>query len=257
MKLAIAVLLMLAAPACAYSTLEGRVTVEEGGKARFEGLIVRDGVNVSLEVLNVARRTPIKEQQHVMVELDELVLEPTDGGYIFSLHLPTVFERFDLVVDLPEDAGIREVSSSLPYRREGTDFIFNETMVETPRIDILFSYGTGAAETKDSKMDYTPIFLGLSLLILAAAVILRGRGRRMPVKVKQDILATLNPREKAVVELLASEGGRTTQTRLRQKLGIPKSSLSNLVQDLEQRNLIKRYEHGSTKDIELQDRVKE
>ncbi len=75
-----------------------------------------------------------------------------------------------------------------------------------------------------------------------------------PIEVTKEmaaILETLTQRERAVIQALLKRNGRMTQADLRYETGIPKSSLSGILNSLERRKLIKKREWGRTNVIEL------
>jgi|GEM_PF-6228019 len=268
--------MLLATSAYAENIIQGKMIIKEG-RAVYIGKLNRDDMNVSMAAMNVARVTPPKESQHVELDLGGFVLEPAGGGaHIFSLSFPTTFDVFDLVLSFPSGTKFKEVSSTVPYERDGPLFSFNQTDVGAPQIDIVFSveeqasgdanapHGDAKAPDADASVPATeydgPGILHILLTIgLAVVALVLFNWRRIPgpVKIKPDILATLNDRERSVMDLLAAEGGILSQARLRKRLDMPKSTLSNLVRDLEARKLVVRFENGSTYDVELEGRVKE
>jgi len=75
-----------------------------------------------------------------------------------------------------------------------------------------------------------------------------------PIEITKEMAAvieTLTSRERAVVETLLKKSGRMTQADLRYETGIPKSSLSGILNSLERRKLIKKREWGRTNVIEI------
>lgn len=75
-----------------------------------------------------------------------------------------------------------------------------------------------------------------------------------PIEITSEMAAvieTLTSREKAVIEALLKKSGRMTQADLRYETGIPKSSLSGILNSLERRKLIKKREWGRTNVIEI------
>ncbi|MDH7597173.1 MAG: helix-turn-helix domain-containing protein [Methanothrix sp.] len=75
-----------------------------------------------------------------------------------------------------------------------------------------------------------------------------------PIEITREMAAvieTLTSREKAVIETLLKRSGRMTQADLRYETGIPKSSLSGILNSLERRKLIKKREWGRTNVIEI------
>ncbi|ABK14375.1 transcriptional regulator, TrmB [Methanothrix thermoacetophila PT] len=75
-----------------------------------------------------------------------------------------------------------------------------------------------------------------------------------PIEITREMAAvieTLTNRERTVIETLLRKSGRMTQADLRYETGIPKSSLSGILNSLERRKLIKKREWGRTNVIEI------
>ena len=67
----------------------------------------------------------------------------------------------------------------------------------------------------------------------------------------QKVIDTLSDKEKAIIGLLLRKGGSATQADIRYDIGIPKSSLTGIINALKRKNIIKKYEYGRTNVIEL------
>ncbi len=67
----------------------------------------------------------------------------------------------------------------------------------------------------------------------------------------QKVLDTLSDNEKAIVGILLRNGGSVTQATIRYETGIPKSSLTGIINTLKRKNIIKKREYGRTNLIEL------
>ena len=65
------------------------------------------------------------------------------------------------------------------------------------------------------------------------------------------IMETLTERERGIVNALLKHNGEMTQADLRYETGIPKSSLTGILRNLERRNIINKKEWGRTNVIEL------
>jgi len=66
------------------------------------------------------------------------------------------------------------------------------------------------------------------------------------------LLKSLKNNERKIVECL-HEYGEMTQAELAEKTGIPKSTLSRILQSLEDREIIERYSNGMSKIVRLKD----
>jgi uncharacterized membrane protein len=69
----------------------------------------------------------------------------------------------------------------------------------------------------------------------------------------KDILETLNTSERNVVTFLIESGQETTQAKIYYSTGIPKTSLSRILQSLENKNVIITEKIGRRKKVELTD----
>ncbi len=67
----------------------------------------------------------------------------------------------------------------------------------------------------------------------------------------QKVIDTLSDKEKAIVGLLIKNGGSAIQADIRYETGIPKSSLTGIINALRRKNIIKKREYGRTNLIEL------
>ncbi|MEA1943809.1 MAG: helix-turn-helix domain-containing protein [Euryarchaeota archaeon] len=71
----------------------------------------------------------------------------------------------------------------------------------------------------------------------------------------ENILNILKGNEQRVIKEL-NDSGEMNQAELAARIGIPKSTLSRTLQDLERRKLIIRYENGMSKMVKLADSLK-
>ncbi|KCZ72706.1 hypothetical protein ANME2D_01137 [Candidatus Methanoperedens nitroreducens] len=69
----------------------------------------------------------------------------------------------------------------------------------------------------------------------------------------RKVIDTLSDKERAIIGLLLRRGGSATQADIRYETGIPKSSLTGIINALKRRNIIKKHEYGRTNLIELSD----
>jgi len=75
-------------------------------------------------------------------------------------------------------------------------------------------------------------------------------GRTAPEDDRAGLLKILKGNEKRVIEALM-EYGEMNQADLSARTGIPKSTLSRILQDLEDRSLVFRYDYGMSKMVKL------
>jgi len=72
-------------------------------------------------------------------------------------------------------------------------------------------------------------------------------------KRSQDILKTLNPKERDVVSYLLANKGHATQASIRHNTGIPRTSLARVLQSLEAKKIIKISKFGKAVKVQLTD----
>lgn len=72
-----------------------------------------------------------------------------------------------------------------------------------------------------------------------------------PPEYQQAMLKLLKGNERKIIETLIDHG-EMNQTELSERTGIPKSTLSRTLQDLEARDLVRRYENGMSKMVKLE-----
>lgn len=74
-------------------------------------------------------------------------------------------------------------------------------------------------------------------------------------KIKDSVIKMLDENEKKILEMLESSEDEITQAYVYKTIGIPKSSLSDIMQRLEKRNIIERRKDGRISWIKLKDWV--
>ncbi|VVB95053.1 Uncharacterised protein [uncultured archaeon] len=67
----------------------------------------------------------------------------------------------------------------------------------------------------------------------------------------QKVIDTLSEKEKTIIGIIIKNGGSSTQADIRYETGIPKSSLTGIINALKRKNIIKKVEKGRTNIIEL------
>lgn len=67
----------------------------------------------------------------------------------------------------------------------------------------------------------------------------------------QKVIDTLSEKEKAIIGVIMKNGGSSKQADIRYETGIPKSSLTGIINALKRKNIIKKVEKGRTNIIEL------
>jgi len=76
-----------------------------------------------------------------------------------------------------------------------------------------------------------------------------------PREVKSSIIKLLSENEKNIIEILEKSSGEVTQAYLYKSTKIPRSTLSKIMQTLEERNIIERRSEGKTRWVRLKEWV--
>jgi uncharacterized membrane protein len=76
-----------------------------------------------------------------------------------------------------------------------------------------------------------------------------------PKEVKSSIIKLLSENERNIIEILEKSGGEVTQAYLYKSTKIPRSTLSKMMQTLEERNIIERRSEGKTRWVRLKEWV--
>jgi len=182
---------------------------------------------------------------------DKAFLEKRGSDWYFALHLDEWMDVYDLQIEFPAGTEFKEISTDMDYDRFDSSLHFKGTLVEAPRIDVVYSINPKApAKNDDNGYSFYAV---ATLLVLVFAIALFKKVKKK--QLNREVIKTLNEKQKLLITTLFENNGKLTQTRLRQRTGLPKSTLSNIIRDLENRQLVKRFEHGSTWDIELNKRL--
>ncbi len=170
-----------------------------------------------------------------------------------------------IVIDFPLDSNVfalrpndvlrhpPDLSSPLELYPQKTDFYFE------------VDYQTGQGSPAE---DYGYVFLAAVFIILVLAGVylklIKGRGVQekgaedaegVKKEIKPSIVNILGEREKEIIRILEESDGEISQAYIYKTTGIPKATLSNLIQGLEGRNIIESRRDGRIKWIELKEWV--
>jgi len=67
----------------------------------------------------------------------------------------------------------------------------------------------------------------------------------------EDIISTLNPKEKQIVSFLMDNGNKSNQANIRHNTGIPRTSLSRCLKSLEAKKIVTIEEIGKMRKVSL------
>ncbi len=197
----------------------------------------------------------------------DFFLEGYYSDYSVTLYLPSGSEitKFDIQPELNYQVQVKE--DSLAVSIQGY-------RVASPRIKVDYKLPADVPGRPDVLI--SPVLLLLIIISIAGAAfafyryrirkeVIPDRKELKDIEAKaspgtkeicitaemQKVIDTLSEKEKAIVGLLVKKGGLATQADIRYETGIPKSSLTGIINALKRRNIIKKHESGRTNVIEL------
>ncbi len=157
------------------------------------------------------------------------------------------------ILPLPRDILFSPIENGLILYPDSTIFSF-EIDYETQQEGIKTFIG----------FENVIVLLSLGLFVVVAYFWISGReskesteeetdmkGEEKESKIVDSIKNTLDENERKIVEILEGSDDEITQAYIYKSTGIPKSSLSEIMNRLEKRNIIKRRKDGRTKWIKL------
>ena len=178
------------------------------------------------------------------------------SDYSITFYLPAGSEitRFDIQPELNYQFQVKE--DSLAVSIQGYKVV-------SPWIKV--NYRLPAEAQTRSKGILDPFSISLIILLIAGATFVYYRHRKQKTKEiyepeskgipisgeMQKVIDTLSDKEKVIIGILLKKGGSATQADIRYETGIPKSSLTGIINALKRRNIIKKHEYGRTNVIEL------
>lgn len=201
-------------------------------------------------------------------------------GYEWSI-LPTSYQ---IVAKLPKESSLKSTSedpSETYTENESLWMRYSGVMTDSFQTHVVFAMpspeeepsteGEQPSEEKQGGEGSTlPLYVVLSVIAVITLLIIwtiRRRVIRPPKEVErgpeavprpsaENILGMLHKNERKVVEALIQEDN-LTQTELCGKTGTPKATMSRILQGLEQKEVVRRVEHGMSKRVILAEWIKE
>ncbi len=258
--------------------------VDNSGKVLLTGYVTPESLNY-MYFLNDTQYTFDNNTSQLYAVTDELTSKSGDI-WMLNFSLEGYYSDYAITFDLPQGAQITgfEIPPELHYeflvKQESLTVSIQGYRVISPRIKI--DYRLSANESGQSigqtDLTLTAVLLGI-LAVMAVLIFYRRRKKGATKEVSesrekdliseplheikpiieeiritgemQKVIDTLSDKEKAIMTLLIKRGGSATQADIRFDIGIPKSSLSGIINTLKRKNLIKKHECGRTNVIEL------
>ncbi len=100
----------------------------------------------------------------------------------------------------------------------------------------------------ERKVSVVPFLIVGVIAIGASFFFFKKRKKGLPKK-SEEIIETLDEREKHIVDFLISAGGNSTQAKIYHETGIPKTSLHRYLKKLERKNIIKIKDGGNVNKV--------
>ena len=169
-------------------------------------------------------------------------------------------------VFLPEDT---KIIGAVQSNTEAITSIENEKIalefgVYNQEIDISFDYEFEDSSNEAKDFSWLLWMIVTAIILLTFWVILRKIKQKKAKKTKKKkkvisafekrlkvVKKTLNERENKIIEFLVGEKGKSTQGKLQKLSGIPKSSFSRHIAELERKDIIIKHGKGKLNLIEL------
>jgi DNA-binding transcriptional ArsR family regulator len=258
--------------------------VDYSGKVLITGYASSESLSY-LTFLNLTQYTYDNDTNQLYAVTDMLT-EKSSGIWHFNFSSRGYYSDYLITFFLPPGSDIIrfELSPGLNYQLQ----VMNDSLVmavrgyriASPEIEIDYKQPIDVTEKieseSNSSLNLTILF---AIVLIGAAVILfivKMKKPHFPQKKElpgtkpeiepvaepkkkeititsemKKVIDTLSDNEKAIINLLLGKGGSLTQAEIRYETGMPKSSLSGIINALRRKNLVKKREYGKTNVIEL------
>ncbi|MFH1055597.1 MAG: MarR family transcriptional regulator [Candidatus Altiarchaeota archaeon] len=209
--------------------------------------------DVSVDVNSAGVATITGRENHLALasRTTDSLTQKRGSYWLFNLTLPKddVFAEYVYEVNLPEGASVNYVKALGQFRiaTDGGRISVRGTGEGEP-MSVIIQYQIAAAQ-KDDYMTYM-IAAAIVLLIAAALAYLKLRGKNEEVSYDPKLLTE---RQKEIMEII-KETGPVNQSLIREKLSLPKSSVSRNVDSLERMGLIKKTRTGMSTMLTLKEK---
>ncbi len=239
--------------------------IDDSGKVLITGYASEDSLSY-MPFLDASEYTYDNNTNQLYAVTDQLTSKNAQSWH-FNFSFEGYYSDYSITLYFPPGAEFTgfEVSPGLNYRLH----IMNDSLavsaqgyrIASPGIGVEYKQGTIEPE----KQPDLAIFLIPGVIILISIPLIhfmiKKRGpvkEEEPVKKElnvtagmQKVIDTLSDNEKAIIRFMIKSGGAATQADIRYGTGIPKSSLSGIINALGRKKIIKKREYGRTNVIEL------
>ncbi len=230
----------------------------------FEELLPEDAVGVEIKadstrITSDSNPVQIPGSLHVTISYvtKEPIQEDNSMFFIEDNALPFVADSIDLSITLPENVRLTEPLSSptasiIPKpstsQTDGQFLIFTWQREDISELPVFISY---KRVEEQSTLGFLII---LGIIFAVAAVVISFILRDSDKSKKPDFISShLKEDEIVVLNALKMKEGQTTQATLRVVTGYSKASLSRILKELEERNIVHREQQGNKNIVTLRE----
>lgn len=254
--------------------------VDNSGKVLLTGYASPESLSY-MPFLNGAQYTFDNNTNQFYAVTDMLTSKSADT-WSFNFSLDGYYSDYSVTFDFPHGSEITkfEIQPELNYqfqvKEESLTLSIHGYKVVSPWVKVDYRLPTNVpGQSKGLTISVLSVMLISALIAITAFMFYKCRvykGTVAPVRMEshdqekttitetkeiqitgemQKVIDTLSDKEKAIVCLLLRNGGSATQADIRYETGIPRSSLTGIINALKRRNIIKKHEYGKTNIIEL------
>lgn len=251
---------------------EGQVAlngyIDGSGKVFLTGYATEDSL-FYMPFLDDAKYTYDNDTNQLYAVTDGFTSKSSENWH-FNFSMDGYYSDFSITLFFLQDSEFTgfDVSPGLSYRIH----VDNDSLVlsaqgyriASPTVVVDYKQSIQEAEG-EPEWTFDPILAGI-VIVSAILIIYIFRKKQNPELVKgtetskkeihitvgmQKVIDTLSDNERAIIKFMITNGGSATQADIRYGTGIPKSSLSGIINALGRKNIIKKREYGRTNVIEL------
>lgn len=282
-KILLFMLIVLITPSSSREEIvEGQIAlngyVDNSGKVLLTGYASPE--SLSFMSFLVPAQYTYDNSTNQLYAVTDVLTSKNAGTWFLNFSAQGYYSDYTITFFLPESSEVMnfEISEGLNYQIQ----VMNDSLVmaiygygiASPNIGISYMQPVDVPEeTENESSSWFSLVILLGIVFITAIIILffRIRKKILPdenmdlheyeaapiiTEIKatsqmQKVIDTLSDNEKAIINLMLKKGGSLTQADIRYETGIPKSSLSGIINALKRKNIIKKREYGRTNVIEL------
>jgi len=254
--------------------------VDISGKVLLTGYATPESLS-EMPFLSGANYT-FENNTNQLYAVTDILTSKNEDIWSLNFSLDGYYSDYSVTFYLPAGSKITwleippELSYQLQVREDSLALSVHGYRVVSPWIKVDYKLPAEApAQSKGLIDSVIPVLLIVMLIAGAAFVFYRQRRQKGTVITEEEespeletkgnpetkeipitsemqmVIDTLSDKEKAIVVLLLRNGGSARQADIRYEIGIPKSSLTGIINALKRKNIIRKHEQGRTNLIEI------